>query len=64
MAGPYISASVYFEKFSHFVLTSAGDTAQCDDGYNGTRYCETDEVGGWDYCCRPGKRCGYSQNYK
>ena len=30
-------------------------------------YCETDDSGGWDYCCRPGgpdQRCGYSQNYK
>ena len=26
-------------------------------------YCETEEGGGWDYCCRPGQRCGYSQNY-
>ena len=23
-------------------------------------YCETDDDGSWDYCCRPGKRCGYS----
>ena len=28
------------------------------------RYCETDETGSWDYCCRPGKRCGYSQTYR
>ena len=27
-------------------------------------YCQTEEDGTWDYCCRPQERCGYSQTYK
>ena len=30
-------------------------------------YCETAASGaanaGWDYCCRPGNSCGYSEGY-
>ena len=27
-------------------------------------YCETDEALGWDYCCRPEHRCGYSEGFQ
>ena len=27
-------------------------------------YCQTAEDGAWDYCCRPGQRCGFSQNLR
>ncbi len=27
-------------------------------------YCEVDGEPGWDYCCRPGNDCGYSDGYE
>ena len=26
-------------------------------------YCETEDEPGWDYCCRPGNECGYSEGF-
>ena len=28
------------------------------------RYCETEDDRGWDYCCRPEHRCGYSDGFR
>ena len=27
-------------------------------------YCEIEEDRGWDYCCRPEHRCGYSEGFR
>ena len=29
-----------------------------------SRYCETEDDRGWDYCCRPEHRCGYSDGFR